>query len=369
MSIEGKGFFIWKIRSCEKGDPAATARAARAAGFQHVLLKIADGNVAYNLDKDTKKDLLPPTVQALRAEGIQVWGWHFVYGFDPIGEANIAVQRVQQLGLEGYVIDAEEEYKQPGRSAVAKRYLEKLRASLPSLPMALSSFRFPSFHRQLPWTTFLEYVDYNMPQVYWEQNHNPEPQLRRSVREFQALKPYRPVIPTGPTYKVGGWRPSKEDTVQFLNAAKSLGSPAVNFFSWDECRRDLPELWETISAYNWSPPSAPPAPIADITERLVVALNTHDLDKVISLYLPDAVHITFARAVQGSQAIRDYYNNLFNQILPSGSFKLTGSTGSGNSRHLTWTATSIKGSIHNGSDSIGLLDGKIAYHYSHYSVS
>lgn len=365
MSIEGKGFFIWKVRDCESGNPTAIAQAARSAGFQHVLVKIANGNQPYNLDKTTNKDFLPPLIQALRADGIQVWGWHYVYGFDPIGEANIAIQRIQQLGLEGYVIDAEEEYKQPGRGAVAKRFLQKLRGSLPSLPMALSSFRFPSFHRQLPWSTFLEFVDYNMPQVYWEQNHNPDPQLRRSVREFQALQPFRPVIPTAPAYKAGGWRPTPADTVQFLDTAKSLGLPAANFFSWDECRRDLPEIWEAVTTYRWSPP----APVSDITDTLVAALNTHDLDKVVALYLPDAVHITFARAIQGSQAIRDYYNNLFNQILPSASFKLTGTTGSGNSRHLTWTATSTNGSIHNGSDSIGLLDGKIAYHYSHFSVS
>ncbi len=365
MSIEGKGIFIWKVKDCESGNPTAIAAAARAAGFQHVLVKIANGNLPYNLDKNSNKDLLPPVIQALRADGIQVWGWHYVYGFDPIGEANIAIQRIQELGLEGYIIDAEDEYKQPGRAAVAKRFLQKLRGSLPSLPMALSSFRFPSFHRQIPWSTFLEYVDFNMPQVYWEQNHNPEPQLRRSVREFQALQPYHPVIPTGPAYKVGGWRPTPTDTAKFLDTAKSLGLPGANFFSWDECRRDLREIWEAVSAYNWSPPP----PVSDIADTLVAALNTHDLDKVSALYLPDAVHITFARAIQGSQAIREYYNTLFNQMLPSASFKLTGATGSGNSRHLTWTATSTKGSILNGSDSIGLLDGKIAYHYSHFSVS
>ena len=194
--------------------------------------------------------------------------------------------------------------------------------------MALSSYRFPSFHRQLPWSTFLEKVDYNMPQVYWEQAHNSEPQLQRTVREFEALQPFRPIIPTGPAYKTGGWRPTPADTIEFFNTAKSLGLKAANFFSWDECRRDLPEIWDTVASFQWTPP----LPVSDITDQLVAALNSHDLDRVVSLYLPDAVHITFARAIQGTLAIRSWYNTMFTQLLPAANFKLTGTTGSGNSR-------------------------------------
>lgn len=365
MSLEGKGFFIWKVPNCEGGNPSAIAAAAKAAGFTHVLLKIADGTYAYNLDKTTKTDLLPPVVQALRSNGLKVWGWHYVYGSNPIGEANMAIQRLQELELEGYVIDAEIEYKQPGRAAVAKRFMEKLRASLPGLPMALSSYRFPSFHRQLPWSVFLEYVDYNMPQVYWEQNHNAEANLRRCLREFQAMQPFRPIFPTGPAYKTGGWRPTPADTIEFLNTARELQLKGANFFSWDECRRDVPEIWETVAGYQWNAP----LPVSDISDLLLAALNSHDLDKIVSLYLPDAVHITFARAIQGSQAIRTWYNTLFHQTLPSASFKITGVTGTGNSRHISWTATSSRGNITNGSDSIGLLDGKIAYHYSNFSIN
>jgi len=56
-------------------------------------------------------------------------------------------------------------------------------------------------------------------------------------------------------------------------------------------------------------------------------------------------------------------------MLPSASFKITGVTGTGNSRHISWTATSSRGNITNGSDSLGLLDGKIAYHYSNFSIN
>ena len=79
--------------------------------------------------------------------------------------------------------------------------MDALRSSLPELPMALSSYRFPGYHPQLPWREFLEHYDYNMPQVYWMKAHNPADQLERSVNELTAKKPSLPVIPTGAAFR------------------------------------------------------------------------------------------------------------------------------------------------------------------------
>lgn len=365
MSIEGKGFFIWKVRDCEGGDPAKIAAAAQASGFTHVLLKIADGQYAYNTDRKSNVDLLPPVVDALRTAGISVWGWHYVYGYNPTAEAALAVKRTTELGLEGYVIDAEIEYTQPGRVNAARAFMDRLRRGLPSLPMALSSYRFPSYHPSLPWKEFLNKVDYNMPQVYWEKAHNPDPQLKRTVREFEAKAPFRPVIPTGPAYRVGSWIPSVDDTNGFFETAKALNLKGANFFSWDECRRDVPHIWDTVAAYQWNKP----APVADIVDNYFEALNARDPVKVNNLYLPDAVHITFVRSVQGSEALKSWFSNLFNQVLPESTFTVTSVSAKGNSRHFTWTAQSSKGQVSNGNDTFGLLDGKIAYHYSFFHVS
>ncbi len=113
-----------------------------------------------------------PIVQALHAINLQVFGWHYVYGENPSGEARIAIQRVKELGLDGYVIDAEVEYMQPGKDAAARQFMAALRDALPSLPIALCSFRFPSYQPNFPWQAFLEKCDLNMPMVYWVQAHN-----------------------------------------------------------------------------------------------------------------------------------------------------------------------------------------------------
>jgi hypothetical protein len=91
----------------------------------------------------TRIDQVPAVVEALRALGIQAWGWQYVYGSDPIGEARMAVRRIQQFNLDGFVIDAEAEYKQPGRAARRETLYERLRKACPNLPLALSSYRFP----------------------------------------------------------------------------------------------------------------------------------------------------------------------------------------------------------------------------------
>jgi hypothetical protein len=363
MILEGKGLFIWRVRACENGDVQAIADVAKAAGLTHVLLKVADGNFNYNVDVKTGEDLAAKATNALKAKNIKVVGWHYVYGYDPLAEADRAIQRVKQLGLDGYVIDAEAEYKDQNRAA--RLYMDRLRAGLPSFPIGLSSYRFPNLHPQLPWKEFLLKCDFNMPQVYWINSHNPGDQLLRCLQSFQKITPFRPIIPTGGTFKQGLWQPSIEDISQFVETARKLNMPAVNFWEWSKVRHYLPEIWEWFAGYNW--PGGPPAS-QDITQKYISALNQGDLDQVMKLYMPDAVHVTEKHAIQGTTQIRNFYDSFLHKDLAQGVFILANYSGEGSIRHMDWTATARSGSVHNGSDTIGLLKDKIAYHYSDYQI-
>lgn len=366
MTLAGKGMFIWKLPRCEKGDPAAIASVARSANLSHVLLKIADGAGPYYGDWGSTFDHVPEVVKALHAQGIQVWGWHYVYGDNPSGEARIAIQRLQQLGMDGYVIDAEIQYQASGKKAAAKRFMAELRGALPNFPIALSSYRYPSLHPRLPWKEFLEKCDYNMPQVYWMKAHNPGAQLTRCVREFQAMTPFRTLIPTGAAFREHGWQPTAGEILEFLNKGKELNLPATNFWEWYEARLGIiPGAWETIRDYGWTGEPVP----QDICQQYVAALNQHDPERMVSLYTPKAVHITASRTIQGAEALRQWYASLFNTILPNAVFTLTQFLGTGSSRHLSWTATSPTSLVQNGNDTLGLVNGKIAYHYNFFSVT
>src|SRR5258705_7115820 len=253
--LTGKGWFIWQVARCERGIAAAIADKAAAAGLSHVLLKVAERTYAYGIDRKGH-DMVAPVAAALRERGIGVWGWHYVYGDKPGDEAQCAVQRVRELGLDGYVIDAEAPYKVPGKAEAARQFMAQLRAGLPrDTPVALSSYRYPSYHRALPWREFLEYCDLVMPQVYWQESHNPATQLDRSIKEFgreDLVGFVRPVVPTGSAYGVGNWTATAADLHEFLAEAQRKHMPAVNFYSWDWAAvPDHRDLWDTVAHFDW----------------------------------------------------------------------------------------------------------------------
>jgi len=249
---KGKGWFIWNVSACENGDPAAIAAVARAAGISHVLIKIADGLIPWN------GNLVAPVARALRAIGVQVFGWHYVYSFSPIGEAAIAVNRMQELQLDGLVYNAEHQFRDnPNNRAAANTLLARTRDRLPGIPIGLSSYRYPRYHPKFPWREFLFGVDFNMPQVYWIHATNAGAQLRASYDEFRAMAPRLPFIPTGAAFKEHGWTSTPAQILDFLRTAQDIGLDAVNFWEWGHTRRNLPLNWEAVAQLPWAPAQLP----------------------------------------------------------------------------------------------------------------
>ncbi len=399
MILQGKGFFTFILPECEGGDPAKILAAAQAAGLSHVLVKIADGVKSFGVN--SSGDFTAPVVQALRAAGIAVWGWHYVYGNNPSAEANIAIQRTQELGLDGYVVDAEEEYKQPGKQAAARQFMTAVRGAL-TVPIALSAYRFPNYHPELPWSTFLEFCDLHMPQVYWEQSHNAGSQLRESKRQCDALPNARPYIPTGAAYGTPPiWDPTPADITDFLTTAKALGLPAVNFFDWDYCKANLPQLWPVIANFSWPAPvqvtpavtpvtpittapssgtqpaaSQPPvvttppvttsvtpngqtplAPPDGYTGQYLAALNARKPAQAAALYQSEAVFVRADKVVRGAAAIQADYVAFF-AGLPAGAFTLAKAEVDGDVRYVTWKLGALTGVA-----TLVWNSGKISLHY------
>lgn len=369
MTLQGKGSWIWKIPQCEGGDATKIANVASSAGFSHVLIKIADSTTAYNVNKTTGADLIPAVVDALRAKGILVWGWHYVYGYNPSGEAAIAISQCKKYNLDGYVVDAEAEYTLAGRAAVARTFMTALRKGIPNTPVALSTYRWPSYHSNFPYIAFLEKCDYNMPQVYWMQAHNSVYDLTKSFNEFAAMSPARPMIPTGPAFKESGWAPTASEVKSFLDCAKSLGCNGANLYSWDDSRVNLPDVWNLVANYSWPVAGQTIPTSTDILDQFMNMLNTMNYDNALDIYTDNAVHITSEKTLQGKSLIRGFYCGMLMNMLNDGVFTVTSQTTNGNTRHFTWTCDSYRGQVTDGSDTIGIKDGKIAYHYTHFTVS
>lgn len=365
--LEGKGMYLWIISRVEGGDPNAIADLAKEAGMSHVLIKVADGSRAYNIDKETHIDNVPPLVAALRQRGIQPWGWQYIYGHNALTEARIAVERVRQFNLDGFVVNAEIEFKEKGMDVVAGRYMQELRAGLPDKPIAISSYRYPAMHRPFPWETFLEYSDFNMPQVYWVKSYNPAQQLLKSLREFQSLRVWRPYFPTGCAYPEDSWAPTPAQITEFLQACRDNNLPGANFWEWYYARKNNSALWDAVRRFPWEAPKVDQP--QDISIRYMEALNSHDPVKVAALYNSNGVHVSAQRTLQGPEAILNWYNSLLRDTLPNGRFEITGDSRTDAIRTLTWTAESSTGRVLDGKDSLGMKDEQIAYHYTYFTVA
>jgi len=304
------------------------------------MIKIADGVFPYNIDLENGYDYVRPVIRKLQSQNVSVWGWQYIYGNYPVQEAEIAVKRAIELGVNGFVINAEEEYKERNKAAAASRYMSLLRNNLGSMPLALSTFRFPTYHASFPFSQFLDRCDYNMPQVYWMKSRNTAgAQLQRCINEYKQIQPFRPIIPTGPTFKEHGWVPQEREVLEFMQVAQKLNLPAVNFWYWEGCRRDLPQFWNLVRDYAYDSP-------ADV-----------------KLYHRSAVHIRAGSAVLGQAAIREWIAKLINEHAGA-QFSLIDETADRNIHNFRWQVKDASGGQLEGRDTMGVIDDQIRYHYS-----
>lgn len=258
----GKGYFTWKLMECEGGVPSAIAQVAQVTGLGHVLIKIADGTYAYNLSVDLEgicQKLFPL---------VELWAWVYIYGDQPAMEASRVITRLKMLPFfKGVVLDVEGEYKEPDKDAAARVYMDALRDAFPDLPIGLSSYRFPTYHQQVPWEVFLAKCDFVMPQVYWVGAHNPVEQLERSIKEYAALSDL-PYLATGSAYSNSTWAATPADVTAFLVACKNKGMSGANFWEWAYAKRNLPEVFSAIANFPWPLDGEPVPPDETTDEKL-----------------------------------------------------------------------------------------------------
>lgn len=259
--MNGKSIWLWRAKYLlGTFDAEKIADRAVYLGFDAVYVKICDGPWTF---KEDGVDYAAQVIPALQRRGIEVWGWGYIYGYQPEAEARIAAQRSVQLGVKGFVIDAEAEYKKTGMAGRARTYMSTLRRLLPDKRLGLATYRYPTVHRELPWAEFARGLDFWMPQVYWQGATNAGAQLERSLNEYRALErslkmDALPYSPLGSAYSEHGWTAKPAEIVDFSNTAKRLGLPGVSFWSWQHA--EALGLVQVIQALEWSVPDPKPEP-------------------------------------------------------------------------------------------------------------
>jgi hypothetical protein len=300
--MNGIGMYQWKNVYTT---PEATADALSAMGCRWVAIKIGDGAAA---TWATYPGAQQAAIRAFVERGIQVWGWHYVYGGvaavrnedgtwryiasgpSPEQEAdfvNDIMGKLASAGMSGYIIDAEQEYKGGGQAARATRFMDRLNVSV---PVALSTYRYPTAHREFPWREFYASgkIHYHMPQVYQDDGAGQAvAQLRRCIREYSEYTgiPQLPFVPAGRAYIEGPFKEVRASEITaFINECKQREFSGCFFWSLDQYRNRAgikPEVDAGIAASPWPAPVAPPPPpeppppvdpLADL-EQLVIGLS------------------------------------------------------------------------------------------------
>jgi hypothetical protein len=219
----GQGMWIWYMSQSDGGSIAAIAAQAHAAGVTTVFVKSSDGSGNY------WSQFSPQLVAELHANGLKACAWQYVYGTNPVGEAELGARAVAN-GADCLVIDAESQYE--GHYGAAQAYIAALRAKIgPTYPLGLASFPYVDYHPSFPFSVFLgaNGAQFNAPQMYWHDIGTSVANVYVHTYEENLIYG-RAIVPLGQTY--GGASPS--EIVAFRSLAGPYGAAGLSFWDWQE---------------------------------------------------------------------------------------------------------------------------------------
>ena len=237
--FDGAGMWIWYLNKSMGGDPAAIARQALGHNVSTVFVKSGDGAGYWS---QFNRGL----VDDLKARGLRVCAWQYVYGKNPAGEA-AAAARAKSAGAECFVIDAESEYE--GRYDQAREYVAKLRSAVGrDYPIGLAAFPYVHYHPSFPYSAFLGDggAQFNVPQLYWKAIGGGVDRVVDTT--YTVNRPYgRPIVPIGQTYG----DPQVSEIQRFRARIAAQGAQGHSWWSWQE-----------TNGSEWSAIGQPVAPLA-----------------------------------------------------------------------------------------------------------
>lgn len=222
--------WIWYVTQAEKGNVAKIAAKAKRYGIKTVYVKSSDGSSWWK-----QWDTYAPQ---LKAAGLNVCAWQYVYGKYPRTEARLAA-RAANSGADCIVIDAEVEYQ--NRYLQAQQYLDQLRQLVSSdYPVGFTSFAYPDFHPNIPYSVFLGPggAQWNLPQMYFHAFRVKIPQV--FYHTFTLNQIYqRPIHPLGQTYD----GVSSKQAYSFRKYVRNYRAKGYSWWVWHDTR---PKTWTAL---------------------------------------------------------------------------------------------------------------------------
>lgn len=222
-AFDGQGMWIWYVSKSDGGSLSSILAQAKADGIGTLFVKSSDGAESY------WSQFSPELVAAVHDAGLKVCAWQYVYGTNPVGEAELGAEAVA-TGADCLVIDAEAEYE--GHYAAAQQYMETLRSKVgANYPVGLASFPYVNYHESFPYSVFLGPggAQFNAPQMYWKDIGTSVESIFSTTYE-QNLIYQREIEPLGQTYQ----RPSAGEMVAFRSLASAYGASGLSWWDWQE---------------------------------------------------------------------------------------------------------------------------------------
>jgi hypothetical protein len=231
--LAGDGMWIWYLSRSSHGKLGRIAKRASSHGIETVLIKSGDGTHYWG-------QFSSKVVNRLRARGLRVCAWQFIYGRKPGKEAKVGAAAVQR-GADCLVLDVEGQYE--GKYPQASYFISKLRSLVGAdYPLALASFPYVDYHPALPFSVFLGPggAQYNLPQLYWKAIGTRVDTGYAHTWVWNRIY-QRPILPLGQVYG----NPKPRQIKRFRALALSHGFEGVSWWDWQEARN---RQWKAVSA-------------------------------------------------------------------------------------------------------------------------
>lgn len=230
---EGVSWWIWYLDAARRGRSYEEfARACLQLGIKSVFVKAGDG--------DNVWEQFARCVGPLKAAGLRVYSWSYVYGGNgggipstPAGEANVALAALR-AGADGHIFDIEGEAE---ASITHVREIWRLtRAQAPNVWLAYAPLPVVDLHNPPMYALCNEYADAVMPQFYWGALGRGEYATPKLFDEWNSwlgdwqIKGERvpEFMPVGQAYGDA----TSEEIVEFAQLASQHGCGNISFWEW-----------------------------------------------------------------------------------------------------------------------------------------
>ncbi len=255
----GKSIYIWQIPAISGGDIEKIVALVKDAGFQSAILH--DAHLA---NWRTKARLA--LVAALQTAGIDIWGGAAVYGLNSVIEGGMAAAICNDLGLAGFVFDAEvafDRVSHPDSEAVKLLQAFKAQAS-----GKLAGWCWWAFHhstdgrieyhpKEVLWAAIQPGygdADFGVPMMYWSWGDGASQAIAYLEASWKQWRMYtdKPLVPAGRAYIGDGGTARPGAVLAFDMRARELGADGVTWWSLQHAldSTHMPGVWLALASLD-----------------------------------------------------------------------------------------------------------------------